>query len=385
MHVISSLNVGGAELMLKRLIEAQQRIGKNRHTVISLNGMGKVGQQLQSLEVEVQTLGMRSFLDIPRVLWQLTRQIRASRPDIVQTWMYHADLVGGLAARLAGNRHVIWGVRCSAIPQRGLSATRVVVFLCSRLSRFLPRVIVCCAESVRGAHVKIGYDRRKMAVIPNGFDLRQFTADLALRQQARGSFGFAEGDLVVGIVGRFDPLKDHRNFILSATTLARKVDRVKFLMVGRGLDSTNAMLQAWLHESEFGHKFVLAGEIGDVPRCLAAMDVFCLSSSNEGFPNVICEAMAMNVPCVVTDAGDAAEIVSDAGIVVAPYDSKALSDALQTMLGKSIAERLKLGKLARLRIEKDYSIEKIATQFDDLYRLISQPSSLENLPTSVTN
>ena len=154
LHVIIGLNVGGAELMLKRLIGEHQGNPNYHHSVISLTTVGKVGAQLQEMGVEVRALEMRSALDIPRVLWQLVRLIRAARPTIVQTWMYHADLLGGVATRLAGNSKVIWGVRGSAIPQSGLSMTKMVVTLCSWTSHFLPNAIVCCAESVRIAHAK---------------------------------------------------------------------------------------------------------------------------------------------------------------------------------------------------------------------------------------
>ena len=385
MHVINGLDIGGTELMLKRLIESHHGNANYRHVVISLNTIGKVGQQLQAQGVEVHAMGMHSPLDIPMVLWQLVRLIRASRPDIVQTWMYHADLIGGLAARLAGNRHVIWGVRCTAIPQPGLSTTRMVVSLCSWLSRFLPSVIVCCAESARIVHAEKGYDKKKMIVIVNGYDLRRLSKDPTLRQKARAAFGIADDDVVVGTIGRFDPLKDYRNFVLSATALASQVERVKFLMIGPGMDSGNTVLQAWLAESEFVHKFVLAGESNDIPRCLAAMDVFCLSSRKEGFPNVVCEAMAMNVPCVVTEAGDAAEIVADTGIVVAPGDSKALAEALRTMLSKGAAERLRLGELARLRIEKHYAIEIASARFEAIYKQLTQQIPQIVLNSSLTN
>ena len=368
LHIIIGLNVGGAELMLKRLVESHHGNPNYRHSVISLTTVGKVGSQLREMGVEVRALGMRSPLDIPRVLWQLVRVIHADRPDIVQTWMYHADLLGGLAARLAGNCHVIWGVRCSAIPQSGVSATQLVVSICTWMSHFIPKVIVCCAESARVAHAEKGFDQSKMVVIPNGYELSQFNSNPMRRQQARSAFWFGDDDVVVGIVGRFDLLKDYKNFVLAATIVAAKVNHVKFLMVGRGVDSENNELKGWLLESGFAHKFVLAGERSDVPDCLAATDIFCLSSSKEGFPNVVCEAMAMNVPCVVTDAGDAAEIVADTGIVVAPRDSVALAGALQSMISMGMDERLRLGGLARLRIEKNYSIEIASARFAALYK-----------------
>jgi glycosyltransferase involved in cell wall biosynthesis len=371
-HVITTLGTGGAEMMLKRLIEAHQRKPDYRHTVIVLKDMGAVGQQLQKLGIQVQAMEMRSLLGFPRLLWQLIRRIRATRPDIVQTWMYHADLLGGLAARCAGNRHVIWGVRCTAIPQPGLSATQIVVSLCSWLSRFVPSVIVCCAESARMLHIQKGYDRTKMVVISNGYDLRAFHRHPGLREQARAAFGFGEDDIVVGTVGRFDPLKDHSNFVHCAAVLASHVERVKFLMVGRNLVRGNQVLCAWIAESRLAQKFVLAGERSDIPGCLAAMDVFCLSSIAEGFPNVVCEAMAMKVPCVVTDVGDAAEIVGETGIVAPPRNPTALAAGLQTMLGMGAVERSKLGELARRRIEERYSIESISGQFETIYDQVTQ-------------
>ena len=327
--------------------------------------------------VEVRALGMRSALDIPRVIWQLVRLISAARVDIVQTWMYHADLLGGLAARLGGNCKVIWGVRCSAIPQSGPSMTKTVVTLCSWMSHLLPDAIVCCAESARVAHAKKGYDQSKMIVIANGYMMGHFNRNPVRRQKIRVDFGFSDDDVVVGIVGRFDPLKDYKNFVCAATLVASNINYVKFLMIGRGINAENNQLKAWLYESGLAHKFVLADERSDIPDCLSAMDIFCLSSSKEGFPNVVCEAMAMSVPCVATDAGDAAEIVADTGIVIETSDSIALAGALQSMINIGVAERSRLGRLARLRIEKNYAIEITSSRFEVLYKqlLYGSPSA----------
>jgi glycosyltransferase involved in cell wall biosynthesis len=366
LHIIIGLDTGGAEHMLKRLIESHGDNTDYVHSVISITKIGKVGEQLKTLGVEVQALGMRNFLDAPHVLWKLSRLIRAINPEIVQTWMYHADLFGGLAARLVGKRNVIWGIRGSAIPQKGLSATRMVVTLCSWTSHFLPSVIICCAEAALVAHVNRGYDQSKMIFIPNGYDLSRLHRNAKVRSKIRSELG-VDDCLVVGIVGRFDPLKDYRNFVIAASMLASRVDHVKFLMIGRDVVSTNLELNKWIAEGNYAHKYVLAGERDDIPGCLAAMDVFCLSSCQEGFPNVVCEAMAMNVPCVVTDVGDAAEIVSDTGIVVPSKDSTALAEALQAMIRMGVAKREYLGNLARLRIEENYSIETASARFELIY------------------
>ena len=350
MHVIVGLSIGGAEMMLKRLIEHQHKSSSCLHFVVSLTDIGKVGLLLQGKGVDVEALGMRGFFDIPRVLWRLARIMRSKRPDIIQTWMYHADFLGGLAAWIVGNPRVIWGVRCTEIPQRRVSTTGLIVFISSLLSWFVPRKIVCCAEAAQIAHSRKGYDNTKMVVIPNGYDLDCYNSSPEFRQKSREAFGFTNEDIIVGIVGRFDPLKDHKNFIRAATLAATNVSKLKFLMVGRGIDSKTVTLDLWLKESGISHKFILAGERNDIPSCLAAMDVFCLSSSDEGFPNVVCEAMAMKVPCTVTDAGAASEIVGSTGIVVAPKDSCALAEALETMINLGASERSRLGELARERV-----------------------------------
>ena len=375
MHVISGLNAGGAELMLLRLVKSRGANSGARHVVVSLTGIGKVGLQLQAAGITVYALKMHSAVCVFSAIFELVQLIRALRPEIVQTWMYHADLIGGVAARLAGNSGVIWGVRGAAIPQPGMSTTKFVVNVCSLLSRFIPRVIVCCAESARVAHAKLGYDSSKLVVIPNGYELSCLVAHPSLRQQTRASFGISDEDIVIGIVGRFDPLKDHFNFVCAALLVAARVPAARFLMVGRGLDPSNSDLQSWLSASEFPKKFVLAGEQSDVLACYAAMDIFCLSSTNEGFPNVVCEAMAMNIPCVVTDAGDAAEIVSATGLVVGTGNSAALANALFRMIEIGSIERSRLGKCARLRIEKNYSIEIAAARFENLYRWVVSQSS----------
>ena len=368
LHIIVGLDVGGAETMLKRLLTAQMAKSTIRPRVISLTGIGRVGIEMQALGIEVEALGMRrSPVDIPRVIWQLVRRIRAYAPDIVQTWMYHSDLLGGVAARLAGNRNVIWGIRGTSIPQRGISATGVVRAICALFSYFLPRAIVCCAESVRLFHLEHGYDEGKMIVIPNGYDLSLFRPDSRLARHFRAAAGLGHDEIVIGMVGRFDPLKDHRNFVFAAGAVASKVERTRFLLVGRGMDRDNTQLNGWLDESGFAHRFVLAGERYDFPECLSALDIFCLSSRSEGFPNVVCEAMAMSIPCVVTDVGDAAAIVANTGLVVAPCDAGALANALQTMLDFGPDERARLGILARRRVEENYSIEIAAARFESLY------------------
>ncbi|MGH8539441.1 MAG: glycosyltransferase family 4 protein [Stenotrophobium sp.] len=370
LHIIVGLNLGGAELMLKRLIESSLDNSDFQHSVVSLTDAGEVGEQLLALGVEVQALGMRSVLDAPRVLWQLTRRIRKSRADIVQTWMYHANLWGGLAARIAGNQHVIWGIRTTDVKAGASRTTAVISWMCAMLSRWIPRAIVCAAEASRMTHVAVGYDPTRMVVIPNGFDLQRLMATADQRIKLRAQCGFAADEVVIGIVGRFNRAKDHENFVCAAGLLTRQDNRVRFLMVGRDLDAGNTELARWITQTGYAERFVLLGERADVPACLSAMDIFCLSSRTEGFPNGVGEAMAMGLPCVVTDAGDAAMLVADTGIVVPREAPIALSRGLGGVLAMTPDARQQLGLRAKARMYSEFSIERARQRFEDVYSAV---------------
>lgn len=365
LHVIVGLDVGGAENMLKRLIESDVN-SISKTAVVSLTTVGAIGEILRAKNVKVHALGMTSILDLPVTLWRLIRFLRQYHPAIVQTWMYHADLIGGLAARMTGCS-VVWNVRSTAIPQGAMSVTYWLVRLCAIASSVIPDRVICCAKAAKVAHIKLGYMARKMTVIPNGYNFTSLTSNLNLRIKARASFGFRVEDIVIGTVGRFDPLKDFHNFISAASKLSAKRNDVKYLMVGRNIDSSNATLIGWIEDAGLTDKFLLMGEQSDIALVLSAMDIFCLSSVNEAFPNVVVEAMAMGVPCVVTRAGDAAEILDDDEFVVPVKDSSALSDALLRLCDYSPSDRIRLGKRGAEKVREKYEINEIRTKYEKVY------------------
>lgn len=357
--------------MLKRLVESHYGNADYRHSVISLTDIGKVGLQLQAIGIEVLSLDMHSAMDIPRVMWRLVHLIRMSRPDVVQTWMYHADLLGGVAARLAGNRNVIWGIRTTEVKAGGSRATASVRKLCAWLSRSVPHTIVCAADASRRAHIAVGYDASRMEVVPNGFDLTRLVATSKQRETLRLQCGLGTGVMAIGYLGRFHPIKDQENFVRAAGLLAKQHSSARFLMVGRNLDADNAQLAEWINSTGCADRFVLLGERADVPVCLAAMDLFCLSSRTEGFPNVVAEAMAMGVPCVVTDVGDAAMLVADTGIVVPKEDSAALAQGLGRLLAMTPDARQQLGQKAKGRIHAEFTMDRARERFEAVYQRIT--------------
>lgn len=368
LHIIVGLDVGGAELMLSRLVESTLNDSAQHHSVVSLSGLGTLGPRLRARGIDVQALGMSSALGSVGAVWRLRALIRRDRPDIVQTWMYHADLLGGIAARLAGVKQVIWGIRTTDVNSRDSRSTAFVRSLCARLSTSVPRLIVCAADASRRSHIAAGYDASRMTVVPNGFDVADLVATPDQRAALRALCGFDDSVTVIGSLGRFHKDKDQENFIAAAGLVAARHPSVRFLMVGRGLERGNAELEEWIGRTGRADRFVLLGERGDVPVCLAAMDIFCLSSLTEGFPNVVGEAMAMALPCVVTDVGDAALLVHDTGVVVAKQDADALAAGMDQLLALDPQQRRRLGQRAQARIHAEFSMPRAVERFGSLYQ-----------------
>jgi glycosyltransferase involved in cell wall biosynthesis len=365
LHVITGLNIGGAELALKRLVLSDAV--RSRHTVVSLTDIGAVGRDLQAATVAVHALNLRRNRLNAVAFWRFVQLIKTLRPTVIQTWMYHADLFGGLAARVAGRREIVWGIRNTGFAREQRVATIAIMRICALLSHWLPRVIVCCAESARASHVRWGYAAAAMRVIPNGFDLPDKAFLAEQRSVLRASLRVGDDTPVVGLVGRFDPLKDHRNFLRAARIVARVRPDVRFMLVGRDVDDANAQLADWLRELELEGRVALLGERRDIAACYSAMDVFCLSSIHEAFPNVVAEAMASGLPCVVTDVGDAASIVGETGRVVPPRDPERLGAELVAVLSLPPNERRALGGAARHRIETTFSMARTRGLFEAAY------------------
>jgi len=370
-HLITGLSTGGAEMMLHKLLSGIDKTDL-RSEVVSLTSIGPVGEKIRAMGVPVHTLGMSRSVPNPMAIFTLARWLRQIKPDLIQTWMYHSDLMSGLAAKLAGNIPVVWGIRHSNLDSEGSKRTTIwTAKTCARFSCWLPVKIVCCSEASRRVHTALGYDSDRMVVIPNGFDLNLFKPDLEGRALIRQKLGISEDTILIGMVGRFDPQKDYYNFIKAAALLQKEIRDVQFLLCGDDITWENQKLSKWIDGTGLNNYFHLLGRRNDIPRIMTALDIASSSSSyGEGFPNVIGEAMACGVPCVVTDVGDSARIVGDTGIVAPPKDPDALALAWKELVEIGKDKRQKLGHDARLRIRENFSLLSVVKRYEELYKCV---------------
>jgi glycosyltransferase involved in cell wall biosynthesis len=287
--------------------------------------------------------------------------------------MYHADLVGGLVARWAGVSSIVWGIRTSTLDtDKSSLLTRLVARACAALSKQVPAAIVCCAEQAAKVHQDIGYCKAKFTIIPNGYDLARFNIDDAARSRLRREWGIAPTDILLGLVARWDPQKDHANLLSALSQLKAKQIGLRCVLVGSGVDSDNAALVGQIDDFQLNETVILAGPRDDIPSVMNALDLHVLPSAyGEAFPNVVAEAMACGTACVVTNVGDAALIVGKAGWVVPPRDAVALASGIEKALA-ALTEKgsAALGQDCRLRIEDNFSLNEMLNRYRTLWSIV---------------
>jgi glycosyltransferase involved in cell wall biosynthesis len=213
----------------------------------------------------------------------------------------------------------------------------------------------------RQAHADLGYRPRRWAYLPNGFDLDEWRPDEADRVSVRRELGLETGHKAVGLVARIDPEKDHATFLTAAARIVTMRPDIRFVLIGRGTETLKI-------PDALRERMAVLGERRDITRLLRGLDIATLCSLSEGFPNAVGEAMATGLPCIVTDVGDAAEIVGETGIVIPPRDSSALAAAIVAMVEDGEDACTKRGQAARSRIGKNWSIDRIAQLYQDLWR-----------------
>lgn len=369
-HIITGLVPGGAERMLHRLI-AGMDASLFENEIIVLTDLGPMATEIEACGVRVRALGMKRGVANPVHLPRLVSWLRKSQLHIVQTWMYHADLVGGLAAKLAGVPGVVWNIRHGELrPDTVKRHTLWAARACALLSKRLPKRIVCCSETSRKFHANFGYAAGRMQVIPNGFDLDRFKPNPIQRVEVREAFRIPQGAPVIGLIGRKHPIKDHQSFMRAAGILHREFPEARFLLCGEGVTPDNSELIAWMRSAGIQNVCFLLGQREDIPRILNALDIATSASTGEGFPNVVAEAMACGIPCAVTDAGDSRFVVGETGRVVAPVAPADLANAWKGLLELSPEGRRQLKLAARDRIERKFSLTTVINQYEDLYACV---------------
>lgn len=370
LHLIPALAGGGAERFLRNLVRSMRASRwKSVVVVIRLGEHTELAEELRSFGCTVHDLNEPALLN-PRVWTGVWRLIRQERPDVVQTWMHHADFIGGVAAWLAGVRTVVWGVRASVVwknPEDGKLKTRLFHQALRWTSHLLPRRIIGNSQVALNAHEDMGFPAQKFVWIPNGIDAERFALDPHVGSETRQKLGIPPEAPVVGFVGRFHPIKDMALFFEVAARIQRVMPDLHLMVCGGGEQDLYPEAHAAFERLPHRHQVRFVPFTQETERLYPAFSMLALTSTSEAFPNVVMEAMACGVPVVSTAAGDARLMVGDAGRVVDIGDRDAMEQAWLETLRMSAEERTAQVRRARDRAVNDYTMERAAERFIQTY------------------
>ena len=372
LHHISTLDVGGAEQNLFRLVASMDR-DTFVSEVMCMTVPGPMGRRIEEAGVPVHTLKMAKGTPEIGAVLKLRFMAGLYRPDVIQCWMYHANLMG---MTLLKPPRVLWNLRCSDMDlNRYGHLYRLTVQAGARLSHF-PAAIITNSLAGRASHERIGYRPKRWITIPNGFDTDLFRPDALARDTMRAGLRIPEDAFVIGIIGRLDPMKDHATFFRAAGAFLAHHPGTHFILAGRGVTRKNRALTDLMQGIPDTGTFHLLDERCDIPQILAALDLATSSSVSEGFPNAVGEAMASGLPCAATNAGDTGVLLGDTGILVDRQSPEDLCRAWDTIARMDHARRVALGMKARERIILHYSQKKTTEAYEQEYLRTVDPRAI---------
>jgi glycosyltransferase involved in cell wall biosynthesis len=364
-HIITGLGDGGAEHALFKICKYDNL---NKHFVISLKGPGKYFSLLKKIGIQVYHLNF-SFFSVWKFII-LVKLIRSLKPDIVQTWLVHADFIGGIAARLAGIRNIIWNIRYSNIEIGKAKFTTVLIIrILSLISFLVPKSIITVSKRAKIIYEKIGYNRKIIKFIPNGYDLSILKINEYQKIKFKKKNKIKKEIFLIGKVARYDSQKDHLNLLTALNLIKSKNINFCCVLIGFNVDKKNARLKSQISKLKLTNHVKLLGQNDNISEVMNGLDVHVLSSRyGEGFPNVVAEAMACGTPCVVTDVGDSGLIVGKTGWVVPPKNSLKLAKAIEyAFREKDTVKWKKRCNKVRLRIKQNFGIGNMISSYNNLW------------------
>lgn len=362
--IISNLNIGGAELsMYKILCELNNDI---EFLVISLSKGGVLSKDVEKLGIKIYCLDFKNYFY--KSIFSLFNILKIEKPNVVHTWMYHSDLIGGIIAKLANVKFIIWSIRNTDLIKGTGFSTRLIGFANAIFSYFIPNKILVVSNSAMIKHCKYKYCSRKMVVIPNGFSppikIYSHEENILFREQ----LGFEDSSVLIGSVGRFNEYKDHQTFIKSALVLLNLVEKsanIHFLIIGKNVN--NASLHTIIQETPYVDRFHFFDETNYLNKYYSILDIFCLHSISEGFPNVLAEAMLVGCVCVSTDVGDSRIILNDDQRIIPPQSPILLAKKLLETINLNKIEKEEIKSRNAERITTTYSLQKMKESYLKIY------------------
>jgi glycosyltransferase involved in cell wall biosynthesis len=355
--LVRSLERGGAERQVVVLAKALRGLGSAVKVITFYDG-GALRAELMQSGVPVLSLGKSSRWDVVPFMMRLVRVLKRERPTVLHSFLTVPNVVAAAIKPWLQGVRVVWGVRAS-----NMDMTRYD-WLASATDRLEGRLAHRADLIIFNSHAGLqhamsrGFPGQKAVVIPNGIDTQRFYPDAAAGAALRAKWGLTDRHITVGLVARFDPMKDHENFLRAAKIVAEQCPAARFACIGDGPAEQRDRIRVLATELGISERVIWAGVLDDMRSANCALDIACSASRyGEGFSNSIAEAMACGITCVATDVGDSARLIGDTGKVVSPASPAQLANAIMQLIALGAEGRAAQGVRARTRIESEFSVE----------------------------
>jgi glycosyltransferase involved in cell wall biosynthesis len=363
--LIRDLDYGGAQRQLVTLVKALNKESFDI-TVLCFYSGGCFEKDLKDSGVKIISLEKQGRWDLFKFFWRLVQKLKHIQPEVLHGYLGDPNLLTIFLKPLFPSIQMIWGVRGSNVDFSDYDWLSRLIFPWECfLSQFADLIIVN-SNAGRAFHLAHGFPADKMVVIPNGIDTERFKPDPEARTKIRLEWGISEETVLIGLVGRLDPMKDHPTFLKAAALLCQQWQDVRFVCVGSGPENYAQKLYQLTNDLSISEKVIWPGACADMPAVYNALDIASSSSYSEGFPNVIAEAMACGVPCVVTDVGDSAWIVGDTSRVVPPRNPEALAAGWSNLIKQKQYRNPVTKVITRSRIISEFHYHKLVQKVADI-------------------
>ena len=337
-----------------------------------LTNGGVVGEKLKSKGIAVHELSF-SFFNLLKNIVFIKNRLACYKPDLIQTWMYHSDLLGSFITFFSKRKYkVYWNIRNSSLENVGYN-TKIVVRILALISKIVPSKIISCSKVAADLHMEMGYDSSKIEIIPNGIEIEKLDGNNRETKSFRSLYKVSESTYLIGCVARLHPQKDHGTLIRAFSEVIKEEQNCKLVLVGKGISSSYELLNL-ANKFNISEKVLLIEHSEDIEFVYRSLDLKVLSSSSgEGFPNVLIEAMAHGVPCIASDVGDSKYIIHDKNYIFSPGDFSRLAEQILAALQAKRQNSRKLKLLIKKneeRVRKFYTIDIMAARYSSIWENI---------------
>ncbi|HEU4685239.1 MAG TPA: glycosyltransferase [Nitrospira sp.] len=360
-----SLNYGGSQ---RQLVELLKGLAKRKvpAALATFYERGSMRAELEELAASVHCLNKRSRWDVIGSVISLCGLVRRLQPAVVHGYLGSANLLALVCKVVSPRTKVVWGIRASNMELHRYGWLDRVLYRLERTFAPCADLIIANSKAGRDYAVACGFPADRLVIIPNGIDVQRFHPDQDAGREFRALYGIDTTDLLIGSVGRLDPMKGHENFLRAAFLFEKKKQNVRFICVGEGPERYKKQLHRLSLDLGLEKNMIWLDAFHPIERFYNALDVMTSTSLyGEGFPNVIAEAMACGISCVATDVGDSKMIVGDTGRIVHPNDREGLVSAWLELTDAANAVKAERKQAARQRVERLFGLQQLIDTFLD--------------------